>query len=176
MYIGEDVERTVKYKDPNNNNSHQLGAKMNLHQQLPRVKGTVLWYAKAAVDNIGNYGTALRQHYWRVPALQPIMKHIDHKAPKKPRKAKAIDMGNGQHVLFWLQPRGKGWKDEPVKYAVYRFEKGEKTDIDNPSHMIAITPYTFYELPKNATKSGIYVVTALDRMQNESKGVKMRIK
>ena len=61
LIIGEDVERTVKYTDPQNPNSHQLPAKMRLHQQLPAVKGTVLWYAKAAVDNVGNYGTALRQ-------------------------------------------------------------------------------------------------------------------
>ena len=57
--------------------------KMSLHQQLPRVKGTVLWYAKAVVDNVGNYGTTLRNVYWRTPALQPVMEHIDKKAPKK---------------------------------------------------------------------------------------------
>ena len=71
LYIGEDVERTVKYPDPDNAQRHQLAAKMSLHEQLPNVKGTVLWYAKAAVDNIGNYGTSLRNTYWKLPVLQP---------------------------------------------------------------------------------------------------------
>ena len=86
LYIGEDVERTVKYADLNNKNRHQLAAKMALHAELPRVQGTVLWYAKAAVDNVGNYGTLLRNNYWRTPALQPVMSHIDKKAPKAPAK------------------------------------------------------------------------------------------
>ena len=120
LYIGEDVERTVKKADPNNPSRHQLPAKMWLHQQLPRVKGTVLWYAKAAVDNIGNYGSLLRNNYWSTPALQPVMEHIDHKAPKKPRKVKLLDF-DGQRVVFWQPPRGRGWKDEAVKYVVYRF-------------------------------------------------------
>ena len=77
LVIGEDVERTVKYTDPKNPASHQLPAKMQLHQQLPGVKGSVLWYAKAAVDNVGNYGTMLRNTYWRYPALQPSMPFID---------------------------------------------------------------------------------------------------
>ena len=48
--------------------------------------------AKAAVDNVGNYGTMLRNNYWRYPALQPRMPFIDSKAPKKP-KTIVIDYG-----------------------------------------------------------------------------------
>ena len=73
LYIGEDVERTVKYDDPDRPGQHQLDAKMKLHRQMKNVQGTVLWYAKAAVDNVGNYGTSLRNNYWRRPALQPLM-------------------------------------------------------------------------------------------------------
>ena len=176
LYIGEDVERTVKNADLRDKNRHQLAAKMTLHQQLPRVKGTVLWYAKAAVDNIGNYGTALRNTYWRYPALQPVMQHIDHKAPKKPRKVKAIDMGDGQRVLFWLPPKGKSWKDEATRFAVYRFMPGEKVTTDDPSHLVTITPNPFYEVPRTLPVSATYVVTALDRLQNESKAVKVKVK
>ena len=175
LYIGEDVERTVKKADPNNPSRHQLPAKMWLHQQLPRVKGTVLWYAKAAVDNIGNYGSLLRNNYWSTPALQPVMEHIDHKAPKKPRKVKLLDF-DGQRVVFWQPPRGRGWKDEAVKYVVYRFDKGERINLDNTSHLVAVTVNTFYEIPATAPIPSVYVVTALDRLQNESKGVKVKVK
>ena len=75
LFIGEDVERTVKAADPRNPQSHQMPAKMRLHQENPGVQGTVLWYAKVAVDNIGKYGSNLRNVYWRYPALQPLMPH-----------------------------------------------------------------------------------------------------
>ncbi|OYP64908.1 glycoside hydrolase family 10 protein [Prevotella sp. P2-180] len=175
LYIGEDVERTVKYPDPSNVNSHQLPAKMNLHMQMRNVKGTVLWYAKAAVDNVGNYGTLLREQYWKTPALQPLMPFIDGKAPKKPRKVKAVWTSDG-YILFWTAPKGHNWKDKAEKYVVYRFEKGEKCDIDNPAKIIAITTDTFYKLPyESGKRKYTYMVTSLDRMQNESKAVKKKV-
>ena len=171
LYIGEDVERTVKYSDPQDKNRHQLSAKMSLHRQLPNVRGTVLWYAKAAVDNVGNYGTSLRNIYWHTPALQPVMSHLSKKTPKKPRKVKAIDM-EGQHVIFWTAPKAKDWQTEAVKYAVYRFDKGERINLDNASKVVTITNQTFYE----ASVPGTYVVTALNRVQGESKAAKVKIK
>ena len=54
LYIGEDVERTVKKADLNNPNINQMPAKFKLHREMQNVNGTVLWYAKAVVDNIGN--------------------------------------------------------------------------------------------------------------------------
>ena len=87
LYIGEDVLRTVKYADPQNPASHQLPAKHRLHRQAANVQGTVLWYAKAAVDNPGNYGTLLRTDYWRYPSLQPLMPFIDVESTERERLA-----------------------------------------------------------------------------------------
>ena len=176
LYIGEDVERTVKYSDKTNKNVHQLGAKMALHAELPSIQGTVLWYAKAAVDNIGNYGTLLRSNYWRTPALQPLMPHIDKKAPKAPRKLKVVRMDDGAQVLFWTAPKGKGWEDEAVKYVVYCFEKGEPLNIDDATKIVKLTTDSHYTLPADQTGRYTYVVTALDRMHNESKIAKKKVK
>ena len=176
LYIGEDVERTVKYPDLTNKSQHQLAAKMALHAELPRIQGTVLWYAKAAVDNVGNYGTLLRNNYWRMPALQPLMPHIDKKAPKAPRKLKAVRMDDGEHVLFWMPPKGKGWQDEAASYVVYRFEKGEPINIDDPSKIVKVTTDCLYMIPAGQSGRCTYVVTALDRMQNESKLAKVKVK
>ena len=176
LVIGEDVERTVKNTDPKNSASHQLPAKMLLHSQLPAVKGSVLWYAKAAVDNVGNYGTMLRDYYWRYPALQPAMPFIDGKAPRKVTGLKSMWMSDG-YVLFWTAPKGKGWQDEAVKYVVYRFGAKEKVNTDDATKIIAITTQPFLKLPYDCGKTKYtYVVTALDRLQNESKSVKKKVK
>jgi uncharacterized lipoprotein YddW (UPF0748 family) len=168
LVIGEDVERTVKF--------NQMARKMVLHAELPNVKGTVLWYAKAVVDNVGNYGTRLRELYWRNPALQPAMKHIDNKAPKKPRKVQAVDI-EGHKVLFWTAPKGEGWKDAAASYVVYRFNQGDKVTVDDASKIVAITSDTHYEMPRETPGTRCtYAVTALDRMQNESSYKKVKVK
>ena len=175
LYIGEDIERTAKFADLDNPNSNQMPAKYNLHKQMRHVNGTVLWYAKAAVDNVGNYGQVLRRHYWRYPALQPIMPFIDGKGPHEPKKVKVVKVDNAQ-VLFWTAPKGSGWKDAPCKYVVYRFDQGEKIDLANPQKIVAITENTFYRLSEgNKGAKQVYVVTAMDRMNNESKGVVKKV-
>ena len=173
LFIGEDVERTVKNADLRNPNVHQLAAKVQLRSQMRNVQGAVLWYAKAAVDNIGNYGTSLRSTYWRYPALQPKMDFIDGKAPKKVRKPKVINTQEDGNVIFWREPKGKGWKNQAVRYVVYRFNNGERINIDDPSHIVAITPNTFYRLPARSQHS-TYVITALDQLSNESKIKKVK--
>ncbi len=176
LYIGEDVERTVKFADPQNPQSNQLPYKRRLHDEMKNVDGTVLWYAKSFVDNIGNYATTMRTTYWRNPALQPLMPFIDSKAPKKPRSVKPVWTQDG-YVLFWRAPKGKHWGDVATKYVVYRFNNGEEINISNPSKIVSVTPDTFYKLPYEDGKTKYtYVVTALDRMSNESKIVKKKIK
>ena len=168
LFIGEDIERTAK--------ANQQAAKQQLHEQVPAVQGTVLWYAKAAVDNTGNYGTNLRQQYWRYPALQPQMPFLDKKAPKKPRSVCPVWTNDG-YLLFWTAPKAKTWGDEATRYVVYRFAKGEKMNTEDPSHIIAITASTWMKLPyADGSQKYTYVVTSLDRMQNESKGAKKNVK
>lgn len=176
LYIGEDVERTIKYADVDNPNTNQVAAKHKLHEQCKNVDGTALWYAKAAVDNYDRYGVFLRNYYWKSPALQPLMPFIDDKAPKKPRKLKA-HQNSTNLLLTWMAPKGNGWKDEAVKYVVYQFKPGESVDISDPSHIVSLTTHQSLETVKPA-ESGkyIYVVTALDRMSNESEIAKKKVK
>lgn len=174
LYIGEDIERTVKNADVDNPSINQMPAKYRLHNQMQHVNGTVLWYAKAAVDNMGNYGHTLRDAYWKYPALQPLMPFIDDNAPKAPRKL-AVVKTHGKNVLFWTAPKGTGWKNEAYQYVVYRFSANEKIDLSKPDRIVAITTNTFYEMPDNG-QPATYVVTALDRLSNESKGAVKRVK
>lgn len=178
LYIGEDVIRTVKSPDLVNRSINQMPAKQKLHREMNNVQGTVLWYAKAVTDNVGNYGSMLKNVYWKYPALVPQMKYIDGKAPKKVRKMKFLAFEDGI-VLFWKAPKGKDWLNKAVKYVVYKFVKGEKINIDDPSKIVAITSDEFYKIPASAIKPGekhYYVVTALDRLSNESKPRKKSIR
>ena len=176
LIIGEDVERTVKAVDAQNPSQHQLPAKRRLHQQMPNVKGTVLWYAKAVVDNVGNYGSTMRNYYWRTPALQPDMSFIDKKTTDKVRKHKPVWTSDG-YILFWTAPKGKNWQNTATRYVVYQFAKGEKVNLNDASKIVAVTPNTFWKLPyEDGKRKYTYVVTALNRLQNESKARKKTIR
>nr|MDE5985886.1 family 10 glycosylhydrolase [Prevotella sp.] len=176
LFIGEDVERTVKFPDPVNPDQHQLDAKMRLHKKLKNVNGHVLWYAKAAVDNIGNYGTLLRNVYWNKPALMPEMKFITKKAPKKVKSLKPVWTADG-YMLFWTAPKHNDWSTEATKYVVYAFKKGEKVNTDDASHIIAITSNTFIRLNyTNGKDKYTFIVTPLNRIHNEGKAAKRNIK
>ena len=176
LFIGQDVLRTVKNADLQNPNVHQLAAKMKLQRTLPGVEGSCQWYAAAVVDNPGNYRTMLEKDYHRYPALQPSMPFMDDEAPKKVRKLKPVWTEDG-YILFWTAPKAKNVMDEAMQYVVYRFAKGEKVDLEDPSKIVTITRNTFFQLPYEDGKARYtYVVTALDRLHNESKAVKKKVK
>lgn len=176
LFIGQDVERTVRARDAVNPATHQMPEKMRLQRSLPGVSGSCLWYSAAVVRNEGGYASALQQDYHRYPALQPGMPFIDDKAPKKPRKVKDLWMPDGLY-LFWTAPKAKDEMDRARQYVVYRFDAGEKANFDDVRHIVTITSKTFIKLPYNDGQTKYdYYVTALDRLHNESKPEKEKVR
>ena len=176
IFVGQDVNRTVKYADPMNSQIHQMYRKYQLQRSLPGIFGSCQWYAAAVVENPGNYGTVLRQQFHSTPALQPIMPWIDYKAPGKPRKTSVIWTEDGP-VLCWTAPKAKTEMDVATRYVVYRFMRGERINLDDPTHILAITSENMLPLQyEGGCNSYTYVVTALDRLQNESKGAKKNVR
>ena len=177
LYIGEDIERTAKFADPVNPRSHQLPAKHRLHQQMNNVKGTVLWYAKTAADNVGNIGHTLRDYYWRYPALPPLMPFLDDKAPKPVKSLKFAWTADGP-VLTWAAPKAskKKWGDQVNRFAIYRFEKGAEINLNDVTALQAVTYDTQYKVPYVKDHKYVYVVTSLDRVGNEGKGKKVQVR
>lgn len=176
LFIGQDVERTTKAADPNYANQNQLRHKMSLQRSLPNVEGSCWWYAKAVCNNVGGCGTELKHRYYRKPALLPKMPWIDDKSPKRVRNLTTLWTDDGL-VLFWRSPKGKGEMNVAREYVVYRFNEKERVDISFSENIIAITRNTFIKLPyKDGSRKYTYVVTALDRLHNESRAVKKKVK
>lgn len=176
LYIGQDVERSVRALDPQNHTRNQQAPKLQQARTTRGVKGNCYWYSAALVGNEGNYAYELQEDYHLFPALQPSMPFIDDKAPGKPSKLKALWMPDG-YYLFWTAPKAKNEMDRARQYAVYCFAKGEKVNITTPEHLLGITNKPMFKLPyKHGQQKFTYVVTALDRLQNESKPVKKQVK
>ena len=177
LYIGQDVQRTVKAKEPGSATGNQQVEKYELQRAQGNIQGSCFWDAASAANNVDGYRDYLAKGIYRYPALMPVYDFIDNKAPAKVKGVRLIEDGNS-NVLVWVLGK-KADKDEmnaPHRFVVYRFAKGEKVNLDNPKNIVTITSKPFYKLPKGTRGKYTYVVTVLDRMQNESKGVKCKVK
>lgn len=176
LFIGQSVMNTVQNTDPTNPSINQLPRKMALQRAYQTIGGSCQWPASAVVENAGNYRDALIAEYHKYPALPPVFDFMDHEAPNAVRKVKPVWTADG-YFLFWTDPKYKEEMNRAVQYVVYRFDAKEKVDIDDPSHIVAVTRDNFYKLPYETGKTKYrYVVTALDRLHNESKSVGKKVK
>lgn len=176
LFIGQSVMNTVQNADPKNPSINQLPRKMALQRAYQTIGGSCQWPASAVVENVGKYRDALIAEYHKYPALPPVFDFIDNEAPAKVRKMKPVWTEDG-YILFWTAPKYKEEMNRAIQYVVYRFNDKEKVNIDDPSHIVAITRDNFYKLPYEDGKTKYrYVVTALDRLHNESKSVGKKIK
>lgn len=106
---------------------------------------------------------SLRAHNKTV-ALVPPMRWIDSVAPEPP-----VVKGSRTAVGYFLQWTQHNPTHEPLRYAVYRFNKGEKMDLNNAERIIALTLEPRY-VDEGTPTDVFYVVTTLDRLWNESEG------
>lgn len=176
LFIGQSVMNTVQNVDPINPKMNQLPRKMALQRAYQTIGGSCQWPASAVVENAGKYRDALIAEYHKYPAIPPVFDFMDNKAPEKVRKVKPVWTADG-YILFWTAPKYKEEMDRAVQYVIYRFDANDKVNLDDPSHIVAITRDSFYKLPYDNGKTKYrYVVTALDRLHNESKSVGKKIK
>ncbi|WP_289112079.1 family 10 glycosylhydrolase [uncultured Bacteroides sp.] len=176
LFIGQSVMNTVQNADPKNPSMNQLPRKMALQRAYQTIGGSCQWPASAVIENVGKYRDALIAEYHKYPALPPVFDFMDNEAPAKVRRLKPVWTEDG-YILFWTAPKYEEEMNRAVRYVVYRFGAKEAVDIDDPSHIVAITRDNFYKLPYEDGKTKYrYVVTALDRLHNESKSVGKKIK
>ena len=163
LFIGQSVMNTVQNADPKNPSINQLPRKMALQRAYQTIGGSCQWPASAVVENAGKYRDALIAEYHKYPALPPVFDFMDNEAPAKVRRMKSVWTEDG-YILFWTAPKYKEEMNRAVQYVVYRFNDKEKVNIDDPSHIVAITRDNFYKLPYE------------DGLHNESKSVGKKIK
>lgn len=98
-------------------------------------------------------------------ALPPVMKWLDS-IPPPPPVLKAIPSYQGT-LLQW---HGNNPKKETLRFVVYRFINDEPVNLERSDRILSVqSGYEFMDVNGNKYKQCKYVVTALDRLWNESK-------
>ncbi len=177
LYIGQDVNRTVNAVDATLPGGNQQITKYNMQRAQRNIQGSCFWDAASAANNVKGYRDVLENGIFRYPALLPRYTFIDNKAPAKPAGVDVID-DDGRNVLVWLlkDDAGEDIMNKPYRFVVYCFAKNERVDLENPANILAITSESYLELPDDLKGQYIFVVTVLDRMHNESAGVRCKVK
>jgi uncharacterized lipoprotein YddW (UPF0748 family) len=169
LYIGQDVNRTVKTPDQVYSWKNQLPAKMEPARTLPGIDGNCWWSGYSLIGNTQGIADSLGNNYQKYPALIPAYVHQHKKAPKDVKKLKAEWTPFG-YILHWKQNGNPVNPEKAQYYVIYRFENKEKTDLTNPSKIVCVTRETSYLLPYDKGKMEYkYVVTSVDRFHNETK-------
>lgn len=176
LVIGQDIERSVRAADLQNPQINQLPEKIRLQRALPNIVGNCLWYSAAVVRNEGNSATALSQIFQKDIALMPLFRAADKRAPKKVGKL-GLHTEGANTYLYWLPPKAKDKSHEVVSYVVYKFKKGERVNIADASHIVAVTQSNILAVDAADLSAGTtYAVTAVDRLRQESKPAKKALK
>ena len=108
---------------------------------------------------------SIRLNYNKYPAFVPPMPWLDSIAPAAP--VLKLDAAAKTAALTWQETN---LHKEPLRYVVYRFVNNEPVDINRNDRIISIQQSaTFTDADAKKYKQCTYVVTAMDRMWNESK-------
>jgi uncharacterized lipoprotein YddW (UPF0748 family) len=169
LYIGQDVARTMK--------AAQLKEKMADARALPAIKGNCFWPANELLWNNGGVADSLKRRFHRYPALIPAYTRMHDDRPTNVLKL-AVDKQPDGALLQWQVKVSPGDPSAAHYFVVYCFAKGEKIDLNDPAHIVKITRETSCFVPNHAKRKGAFrfVVTAVDRYHNESKGKRINLK
>ncbi|MFI6512788.1 glycoside hydrolase family 10 protein [Streptosporangium sp. NPDC050855] len=160
LYIGQALYRVGTTDTPAWTRPGELPSHLARNRAYPQVSGDVYFSAKQLSTNpLGVLDRLVKNHYSR-PALLPLMKDRGGQAPPRPSDVR-------------LQGTSLGWKGSAGarSYAVYRIASGKPGECATADarNLIAVVPAAAGERQTLAVPGGgSYLVTSLDRLQNES--------
>ncbi|PST83985.1 glycoside hydrolase [Pedobacter yulinensis] len=135
-----------------------------------RVQGSVFFSSKSFTTVARAVSDSLRNNLYRYPALPPQMPWLDDVPPHHPAELKAEARTEGVH-LSWNKPAKAADGETASGYVIYRFSEGEKIDILSSRNILKISFDTYTQFLDTGIEKGkrySYLVTALDRLKNES--------
>ncbi len=150
----------------------ELGNQLRMERADKNVDGVVYFSSKSITNNFSSFADSLENNFYKYPALVPTMSWKDDVAPLAPANLQVNGDSTGIK-LSWDEPETASDGESAYKYVIYKFNTDEEVNLNNPSKILFITKgngKTFFKdrIPFGEQKSFTYVVSALDRMQNES--------
>src|SRR5690606_13432128 len=147
----------------------EIARQLKFNAANPNIDGTMIFTYNSFNANSPNANSAaslIKNDLWANKALVPAMPWKGGVAPEAPVIVSAA-YEEGSNTIRWQDN-----DDNTAYYAVYRFEDDEAVNIDNPVKLIAKVRKSETDLHSFTDNTGkpssLYVVTALNRLSDES--------
>lgn len=170
LYIGQAAYLVNQKMDVNWKRPEEIPNQVRYMRQNNRVQGSVYFSSKSFSTVARGTADSLRLDLYKYPALPPQMPWLDEIVPNMPREFGA-EVVNGGVQLKWTAPLKASDGETASGYVIYRFDEGEKIGVLNPKNILKISfeDFTFFiDTTVEKGKRYNYLVTALDRLKNES--------
>lgn len=155
-------------------NRGQIPRQIRYQRGNEHAQGSVFYSSKHITNNLVGLRDTLQYDLYRYRSLPPEMPWIDSIPPDAPFGLQARVMDNLAVVmLHWQAPPTATDGDGAYGYVIYRFNEGEEINLDNPQNILHIsydgTLQNYVDSMVRKNGRYVYVVTAIDRLKNESK-------
>ncbi len=170
LYKVEDAETDERWK-----NLSEIPNQVRFGKKYEAVKGNIFFRAMNLSKNLKGLSDSLSSTFYKYPALVPPMYWKDSIAPIPIQELLVLKDEIGVS-LQWNTPDKAADGDTAEYYVVYRFPDYEKIDMENPQYIFAIQKEKTFRDDSGAMGNNYhYIVTALDRLNNESKPIGVKV-
>lgn len=173
LYIGHALYK-VSSDSPEKSwrSANQIGKQVRSNYLSKEISGSIFYSSKYLTNNSMGLADTISNIY-KFTALPPTMPWKDAVPPNAPEGLEAKRIDNvGVEVIWQLPTKLSRDKEEIQSFVLYRFEEGEDINLDNPQNIVSIIRnagvLSFVDRVVSKRKAYYYIITALDRLQNES--------
>lgn len=159
MFIGQDVGRSLNL----------IAKKLNPTREERTIGGNCFWSGDMLLENKNEYKDSLQTAYFKHHAIAPNYPNLSHTAPMKPENVR-LEMMGAEPKLCWDEDKTPKKADKAWYYIVYATDyRASVIDQYDPSKIIYVGTENEFTIPEDMNPLHFkYVVTAVNRMQNES--------
>lgn len=178
FYIGHGAYRVTE-NNQGWTERNQIPRQVRHLREEPLVHGSIYFSSKSLSHNLAGLRDSLQYDLYRLPALPPTMPWLDSIAPQAPFGLQAFPAAHKKAVnLLWQTPDKAADEEDVYGYIIYRFPVKEAIDLTRADRIIHISyeanNLQFEDSKVQPQRAYNYVVTAIDRLKNESPASNIR--
>ncbi|MDR6555267.1 family 10 glycosylhydrolase [Paenibacillus qinlingensis] len=168
LYTGNGIYKVGVDADSNWLDPEQIPNQIKYNRNYADVKGTMLFGATSLLSNPLGVKDTLQNSLFQYPALLPQLSWLDSVAPNALQTVATQSVSNGVQV---------SWNDaqtDTAYYVIYRAEGENAPDTNDPAYIFKQVrkqsgdAQSFVDTTAAASVTYTYIVTAVDRLHNES--------
>ncbi|MGV8963013.1 MAG: glycoside hydrolase family 10 protein [Candidatus Saccharimonadaceae bacterium] len=153
-------------------NADEIRKQALILRSMPAFQGVCYFNAHNFKENRLGINDVMQELYPH-PALVPSLRGFPVEVIEAPTNVEMTRV-SGSMTILWNKPLVEDNQVHATKYhTIYRFPKNEKPDFNNGNAIIGLTGEDSFKLANYADNQYDFYVTALDRLYNESEGVRV---